>query len=832
MATDQERLVLQMSADLRSFEREMARSRQITERRMREVEQRALQADRNLSRIMGQAGRSMVDALRASLTDIAPTLAAAFSAAQVIQYADAWTAGRNALSAAGVAAADLATRQNELVDLANETRTGTAETIALYQRLSIATAELGLSQQDTLRLTELLNKSFASSGLSTQEAASAALQLSQALASGVLQGDELRSLRENAPLVAKAIADSMGVGIGALKELGAEGKITADVIVGALFGASDQINATFDNTATTVGQALQRLNNELGRYVGEADESLSATERLAQAIVALANNLDRIIPVATTLATVIGVSYGASLAVAGVRTAAATVEAVRYQIALAALTARQTGATTAQVLLNGAMAANPIGLVVTVVAALAAGLLLLAQRYDKSRIAAEELAAATETSNDALRRYEEALRQAERASGDSAVAARRNAEAMREEAQAAITAARALAAKRTAEAQAALQLATRSFQEVTSGAPRDPAEAAGQLAFAAGAQRQLQRAQEDAAAAIREQIRQENELRRIQEQSSVAVPTGGGTAGGTERRGAGERETRDNTAELAARRAELDLEMQIQLARAQGREADAAGLERRLEIMQLTQRLEAAGVEDAQTRATVYYDALEAAERTRAAFDAIGDKLQSQREAALEAKRIAFEAQEQADRDALDRFERARDDFRYEFVGAMRQVIEGDLGGAFESLADRFANRLLERAADGLFDALFSGGGAGGGGGNFLSLIFSAFGRRATGGAVTRGQPYIVGERRPEVFVPSVNGTVIPSINAAMAKMGQGQSARQDVRVQIDVNDDRFNAYVDGRASPMALQAGQASFNGARQAVPADLARQSAYRRR
>ena len=834
MTTEIDRLLVRVEANAVQFENSIKKLNRSMYGSQAEMRKSLDRMKRDFEQRSAGIVRPLGEALRTEVAGMATVLAGAFSTAQVVAYADAWTEGRNALAAAGVATGDLASRQGELVNLANETRTSTENTIALYRRLTIASQELGLADAEVLRLTELLNKAFQAGGASTQEAASAALQLSQALASGVLQGDELRAIRESAPLVAMAIADSMGVSIGALKELGAEGKLTGRIVADAILGAADDIESRFGATTVTVGQALQILNNELGRYVGQADQGLSASQKMAQAIVSLATNLDRIIPVLTTLATIIGIGYASSLTVAGVRTAAATVETIRYQVALAGLTARQTGATTAQVLLNGAMAANPIGLVVTVVAALAAGLFILAQRYDRSRIAAEELASVTETGNEALRRYEEALRQAESASGASAAAARRNAEALREEAAAAIVAARALAAKRTAEAQEALTIASRAFQEATATTPRDAGEVAGQLAFAAGSQRRFEQAQADAAAAIREQIRMEQELGRIRQGSAISAPVGNGAApsGGTAPAGG---QVRDNSAEIAARRVILDLEMQAQLLRARGREADADALDRRLEIMRLTERLEAAGVEDAEARATAYVDAMQAAERTRAALDAIGEALNEQAEAAREAVRLATEAQEAADREALARYENARDEFRYEFVNGIRAAIDGDLGRAFEGLADRFTNRLLEQAADGLFDVIFGGRGGGkGGGGNLLSSVFSSLfgGGRAMGGPVKAGMIYRVNENTPnsEFFAPGVDGSIIPRLKGMSIPQGGGRQVIEH-RITVTPERDSFIRLSADTATPIAAQAGQVAFGGARQAVPADLARRDAYRR-
>ena len=102
MADDTERLVLQMSADLRRFEKEMNRAGQIADRRLREVEAKARDSDKNLTKIMEDAGSNVVDALKNGLAGLAPTLAAAFSAQQVIQYADSYTELQNRLKAAGL----------------------------------------------------------------------------------------------------------------------------------------------------------------------------------------------------------------------------------------------------------------------------------------------------------------------------------------------------------------------------------------------------------------------------------------------------------------------------------------------------------------------------------------------------------------------------------------------------------------------------------------------------------------------------------------------------------------------------------------------------------
>jgi hypothetical protein len=275
--------------------------------------------------------------------------------------------------------------------------------------------------------------------------------------------------------------------------------------------------------------------------------------------------------------------------------------------------------------------------------------------------------------------------------------------------------------------------------------------------------------------------------------------------------------------------------MQSELLRAQGRAADADALDRRLEIIRLTERLESAGVEDAEARAVAYVDALAAAEATARAFDAIGESLDRKAASALEAKRLAFEAQEAADREALDRYESARNDFRYEFVNSIRAAIDGDLGRAFEGLADRFTNRLLEQAADGLFDVIFGGRGGGkGGGGNLLSSVFSSLfgGGRAMGGPVKAGMIYRVNENTPnsEFFAPGVDGSIIPRLKGMSIPQGGGRQVIEH-RITVTPERDSFIRLSADTATPIAAQAGQAAFGGARQAVPADLTKKRLYSR-
>lgn len=140
----------------------------------------------------------------------------------------------------------------------------------VYTDMADAVAKLGLtasesfgSNDELIAFTELLQKSFKVGGASATEQSSALLQLTQAMGSGKLQGDEFRSITENAPMIADAIAKYVGVSKGELKELSSEGAITADIIKNAMFNASDQINSQFEKMPMTFSDIWNKIKNGL-----------------------------------------------------------------------------------------------------------------------------------------------------------------------------------------------------------------------------------------------------------------------------------------------------------------------------------------------------------------------------------------------------------------------------------------------------------------------------------------------------------------------------------------------------------------------------------------
>lgn len=172
--------------------------------------------------------------------------------------------------------------QRALYDIAQDTGQEISATTALYARLDRATQQLGQSQAVQLELTQTINRAVALSNTTNQAAAGSLFQLGQGFAAGALRGEELNSVLEGTPRLAQAIADGMGVPIGALREMGAEGELTSQRIVTALLATSSVIEEEFGGVAETVSRALTRVDNAFTAFVGRVDEAAGTSAVFAR----------------------------------------------------------------------------------------------------------------------------------------------------------------------------------------------------------------------------------------------------------------------------------------------------------------------------------------------------------------------------------------------------------------------------------------------------------------------------------------------------------------------------------------------------------------------
>lgn len=200
-------------------------------------------------------------------------LSAALAVRETVRAADTYADLRSQIRLVTDSQEELNRVYASTFQLSQDTRQDFESTVNLYARLARATEELGTSEDDLLTITRAINQSFIVSGASAQEASSAILQLSQGIGSGTLRGEELNSVLENSPRLARAIAEGLGVTIGQLRQLGADGRLTGEAVTTALLRTADTIERDFSTMQRTVGQSLQQLRNDLLDTFGRTDTS-------------------------------------------------------------------------------------------------------------------------------------------------------------------------------------------------------------------------------------------------------------------------------------------------------------------------------------------------------------------------------------------------------------------------------------------------------------------------------------------------------------------------------------------------------------------------------
>ncbi|RTL95479.1 phage tail tape measure protein [Ancylobacter aquaticus] len=367
--TDLETLVVTLSANIKTYENSMNRAAGIMNRQARELERRGAQLQKRFDGI----GKGIANNLTAPLAGIG----AALGVREIAAYADVWTLAGNKIKAAAASSNVQVRSLDQLKDGANAARADLESYVDLYAKLIRNASGVAKSEQEIAAATEVVAKAFKVGGASANEQAAGILQLGQALGSGVLQGDELRSLRENAPVIAKAIATEMGVSIAALKELGAQGKITSDIVFRALINAQREVAKQFNTTNATIKDGITTVNNEFLAYIGNADGSTGASRALVGALLALSTNFGTVADSVVILSTVIiGALTGRALA--GMIVSLGTA----LQALGALITALRTGAAVG-VAFTASL--GPIGLLV---GAAAAAILLLSLRQETADEAA------------------------------------------------------------------------------------------------------------------------------------------------------------------------------------------------------------------------------------------------------------------------------------------------------------------------------------------------------------------------------------------------------------------------------------------------------------
>ncbi|MCE1269673.1 tape measure protein [Enterobacter hormaechei] len=263
---------------------------------------------------------SSIEGTMSSLTGVAKALIAALSVQQVGAYAQAWQDLSNKLANAVRDSVPpfetLADVTERVFDISQKTRSGLDATATLYARLERSTRSYGVSVEDITRLTTIINQGFVVSGSTAEEASNAIIQLAQGLASGALRGDEFNSVNEQGNRLMIALADSMNVSIGALRNMAAEGKLTTDVIVNGLLSQGDKIGQEFAKTTATISQSLEIANNNITKFFGENATVKTGVKIFSDSVISLSENLDALSTTLTIVAGVMGARYVGALTMA------------------------------------------------------------------------------------------------------------------------------------------------------------------------------------------------------------------------------------------------------------------------------------------------------------------------------------------------------------------------------------------------------------------------------------------------------------------------------------------------------------------------------------
>lgn len=284
-------------------------------------------------------------------------------------YTDALTNMENRLRLTSSSTKNLEAVQDALFASANRSRSSVEATGDIYTRVALSARNLGKSQQDVISVTETLQKAAVISGASAREANAALVQLGQGLASDRLSGDELRSVLEQLPFVADIIVDYLNktgkfgnVTRGTLRQLGKEGKLTADIIFEAIQSSQSSVDALFAQTNPTIEQAFNVARNNILKFIDDFDDATGASAKLANLIIVISENMNILAGAAALVAGYFGLLFASSLLgrienyIGGVTRAGAAL--ARYADIQVASAGKQVASTSALVNDNRARLAN------------------------------------------------------------------------------------------------------------------------------------------------------------------------------------------------------------------------------------------------------------------------------------------------------------------------------------------------------------------------------------------------------------------------------------------------------------------------------------------
>jgi len=283
-ATDLEKLVVQLSADITKFERSLARAANIGNKQLASIERRAVSMNKNLAGSFTSLG-----------TKLGLSLAAAFSVKGLADLQDAYTKIQNSLKVAGLEGKALADTYDRLYVVAQKNAAPIESLATLYSRVAINQKELGATSQQVEGLVESVVKALKAQGSSSQEAQGALLQLSQAFGGGTVQAEEYGSLIDGLPVLLQAAAAGIKQADGSvakLTQLVKTGKISNKAFFDGIAAGAGTIDDKLKGASETAGSAMLTLRNALINAAGKFGEATGASEKFGSAVGTIVTYLD------------------------------------------------------------------------------------------------------------------------------------------------------------------------------------------------------------------------------------------------------------------------------------------------------------------------------------------------------------------------------------------------------------------------------------------------------------------------------------------------------------------------------------------------------------
>ena len=263
---------------------------------VKQVEQTTKRVKTGLERVCDSADKTgnKIDSLFSKLSGLAMFAGVSLTLGSIVKTIDEWKVIEGQVNNVTKSQQESKAVQKEIYNIASRTRQQYGSTAELFTSVARNAQELKKSTKDILLFTEDVSNAMLLGGGDASSQQAALVQLGQALGSGTLRGDELNSIMEQAPRLAKAIAEGMGTTIGQLRQMGQEGKLTAQDVFKAIRSQSDRLKMELGKMPWTVGQASNKMQNALGKFFKEFEDKTGVIEGMAKRMAKFADYIEKL----------------------------------------------------------------------------------------------------------------------------------------------------------------------------------------------------------------------------------------------------------------------------------------------------------------------------------------------------------------------------------------------------------------------------------------------------------------------------------------------------------------------------------------------------------